>query len=317
MKKIFLSTLLFAFLISANAQTPIQEFNFNGSLNNVKKDVAFSGTVYYVKDRAGVANGAIHVCSTVLETTIPNLPVSNAARTVSVWVKYKDVTKANYIWGYGNTLNAQYFGLLQQSTTNSKSDLNLAGWGPTNDVIVTTAIASDVWYNYIVTYDGLVSKIYKNGELIKSSLGPKKNTFSSAFWMGKIGSNVSIDADIDDLKIFDIALTTDEVARLYANSLMQNSNYDSIAVANATEKKVVLTTTAKTTKTGIEKSDVVLSVPEETLPVKTSEIYSEKGLKVYRTDKNKIDISNLPEGTYMLKVTNSQNGSMNQKLTAN
>lgn len=314
MKKIFLFTLLFVFFITANAQTAIQEFNFNGTLNNLANNVTFSGTAYYVKDRSGVANGAIHVCSTVLEASIPNLPVFNSSRTVSIWVKYKDVTKANYIWGYGNTLNAQYFGLLQQSTTNSKSDLNLACWGPTNDVIVTTTIVPDTWYNYIITYDGLVSKIYRNGELIKSSISPQKNTSSTAFGIGRIGSNVSIDADIDDLKIYDVALTTDEVAKLYADSSRLNMKGGIIAETGSKEieKKEVLRTSAKTTK-----SDVVLSTPQETLPVKTSEIYSEKGLKVYRTDKNKIDVTNLPEGTYLLKVTNSQIGGSSHKLTSN
>lgn len=320
MNKIFLFTLLFVFLISANAQTAIQEFNFNGNLSNVTNNITFSGVANYVKDRAGVANGAIHVSSTVLEAIIPNLPLSNSSRTVSIWVKYRDVTKANYIWGYGTTLNAQYFGLLQQSTTNSKSDLNLAGWGPANDVIVTTTIASGAWYNYIVTYDGLVSKIYRNGELIKSSISPKKNTSSMVFGIGSVGSLVSIDADIDDLKIYDVALTADEVTRLYSDSLKLNRKddiFEDSDKSKATAKKEVVKTSAKTVKTTIAKSDVVLSIPEETLPAKTSEIFSEKGMKIYTTDKNKIDITKLPEGYYLLKVTNSQNSNSSQKLTAN
>jgi hypothetical protein len=315
MKKIFLFTLLFAFFIPVHAQTAIQEFNFNGNLDNVSNDVTFSGTAYHIKDRFGVANSAIHVCNTVLEATIPNLPVSNSSRTVSVWVKYKDVSKANYIWGYGTTLNGQYFGLLQQSTTDSKSDLNLASWGPTNDVIVTTTIASGTWYNYTVTYDGLVSKIYSNGELIKSSVNPKKFTSSIVFRIGKIGSTVSIDADIDDLKIYDVALTADEVAKLYAGSSKLNSMGDIFAeteVSKGISKKEALKTPVKITK-----PNVVLITPKETLPASTSEIFSEKGLKVYSTDKNKIDITNLPEGVYTLKVTKSQNSNAGQKLTAN
>jgi hypothetical protein len=311
MKKLLLLTVVFVFTFLANAQTPIQEFNFDRTFSNTKNDISFSGDAKFVSDRTGVANGAIRVTNSAIEATILNLPVANSQRTVSIWVKYNDIATANYVWGYGSSYNARYFGLLQQSTITTKSDLNLAGWGPTNDVIVTTTIAQNTWYNYVVTYDGLTSKIYRNGELIKSSISPRKLTSGIVFAIGKMGKIVSINADIDDLKIYDVALSDDKVAELYNSSPVLAPN--DVSVVNSTAKK--------TGKKGVQsntapvKQEVVLSSPFETTVIKSSEIYSTQGLKVYSGNKNQIDITTLPEGTYLLKVTNSNESSNTQKLT--
>src|SRR6187402_875539 len=148
MKKLTLLTVVFIFTFSINAQKAIQEFDFNGTFINVKNDVSFFGNATFVSDRNGVPNSAIRVVNSSIEATVLNLPVANSSRTVSVWVKYNDITKANYIWGYGSSYNARYFGLLQQIATDSQSDLYLAGCGAENDVIVSTTIIPDTWYNY-------------------------------------------------------------------------------------------------------------------------------------------------------------------------
>ena len=315
MKKIVLIVaLVFSFQI--NAQTPIQEFNFNGSLSNTNNDISFSGAAKFVSDRTGVANSAIRITNNVMEATVLNLPVANSSRTVSIWVKYNDITNANYIWGYGSSYNARYFGLLQQSTTTSKSDLNLAGWGPANDAIVTTTVAPNTWYNYVVTYDGLTSKIYRNGELIKSSLSPRKLTSGIVFSIGKMGSSVSINADIDDLKIYDAALSSDEVVGLYnSSSVLAPNDLAEVSTAKSGGKNGGVKA-VKTSKIAPAKQELVLSNPVETTVVKSSEIFSTQGLKVFAGNKNQIDISTLPEGTYLLKVTNSSQGTNAQKLTA-
>jgi len=128
MKRILL-TILFVSFLSVNAQNPIQEFNFNGTLVNAKNTTSFMGANNFVADRNGVANSAQRLVNKGMEAIIPDLPQENKARTVTIWVKLNDIASANYIWGYGTAYNAQYFGLLQQGTASSASDLSLAGWG--------------------------------------------------------------------------------------------------------------------------------------------------------------------------------------------
>lgn len=305
------------FSVLVNAQNAIQEFNFNGTLSNTSNTISFLGDAKYVKDRTGTVNGALHIVNNVLEASIPNLPLSNSKRTVSVWVKYNDITAANYIWGYGALANAEYFGLLQQSTATSKSDLNLAGWGSVNDVIVTTTIATGVWYNYTVTYDGLTSKIYKNGELIKSSISPRKLTSSVVFGIGRMGSMVSMNADIDDLKIYDVALSAEEVAAMYNNGSVLTPKDTVVAFVAKTALENEGTKATKKTVSAATNISIVLSVPVETRSIKISEIYSLQGLKVLSADKNEIDVTTLPEGTYLLKISDLPQDSVSKKLTSN
>ncbi len=84
MKRIILFTVLSVFFLQSNAQTAIQEFNFNGTLTNTDNTISFSGIVKYVNDREGIANNAIRVVNTTLEATISNLPLANTKRSISM-----------------------------------------------------------------------------------------------------------------------------------------------------------------------------------------------------------------------------------------
>ena len=147
MKKVLL-TMLFVSFLNINAQNPIQEFTFNGTLINTKNTTSFLGANNFVADRNGVANSAQRLVNKAMEAVISDLPQDNKARTVTIWVKLNDIAKANYLWGYGTAFNAQYCGLLQQGTSSSNSDLSLAGWGASNDVIVSSSLLKNTWYQY-------------------------------------------------------------------------------------------------------------------------------------------------------------------------
>jgi len=213
MKKLLLS-LMFVSYLNVNAQNPVQEFNFNGTLNNVNNTTSFIGTDNFVNDRSGAVKSAQRLTNKAMEAVIDNLPQGNSERSVSIWVKFNDIAVANYVWGYGTAYNAQYCGLLQQATTSSNSDLSLAGWGASNDVIVSTPLAKDIWYQYTITYDGKTSKIYRNGELLKSLDGITRSTKGNIFRLGEINTSVGINADIDDLKIYNVAMTAEQVKRI-------------------------------------------------------------------------------------------------------
>lgn len=125
------------------------------------------------------------------------------------------------------------------------------------------------------------------------------------------------------MKIYDVALTAKEVADLYGETSNLASNdevfADSSMANNGTANKDTGSKSSikssKPNTTG--KSKIVLSDPIETLPNKSSEIFTPKGVKVYSSDKSKIDITNLPEGTYLLKVTKTSGGDLDKKITAN
>ena len=298
MKKLLL-TVLFVSYLNVNAQTPIQEFNFNGTLNNTANTTSFIGTNNFVADRAGVIKGAQRLNNKALEAVIENLPQGKSSRTISIWVKFNDISNANYIWGYGSPLTAQYCGLLQQGTTSSNSDLSLAAWGASNDVIVSTPLEKNIWYNYTITYEGATSKIYRDGKLLKYLEGMVRSTNGNIFRLGEINTMVGINADIDDLKIYNIALTPDQVNELYESE--KASNLLVAAVAEAKTAKSAVKT--KTNQTIIASGDVSGTT-------KSVEVYSQ-GQKLMGS--NATNISDLPEGTYLLKITSTPSKKITSK----
>ncbi|OXA73523.1 hypothetical protein B0A67_04430 [Flavobacterium aquidurense] len=309
MKKLLL-TLMFVSYLNVNAQNPIQEFNFNETLNNTANTTSFMGTNNFVTDRAGVMKGAQRLTNKALEAVIDDLPQGNNARSVSIWIKLNDITSANYIWGYGTAYSAQYCGLLQQGTTTSNSDLSLAGWGASNDVIVSTPLAKDVWYQYTITYDGKISKIYRNGELLKSVDGITRSTKGNIFRLGEINTTVGINADIDDLKIYNVALTAEQVTASYDSSkfvVKALTVAESGAVAKTVKKGEV-----KTKMIAKTASSNIITTGDLNEAAKNVEVFSQ-GQKIYGNNNNSVSIHDLPEGTYLLKITNTPS----KKITSN
>lgn len=294
MKKILL-TILFVSYLNVNAQNPIQEFNFNGSLNNTDNSTSFLATPNYVNDRMGSARGALQLTNKAMEAVMENLPQDNNARTISVWIKFNDIGTANYIWGYGTAQSGQYFGLLHKGTTTANSDLSLAGWGASNDVIVPTPLRKDTWYNYSVTFDGNVSKIYRDGKLLKLISGLSRNTKGTVFKVGEIQTNIGINAAIDELKIYNVAMTEEQVLDLY----------------NTTKPKVIETVAAAKVAQPkeVEKAKTVSNAPVKPISSNASsrvvEVFSQGEKVLGVTTQQDLNISNLPEGTYLLKITNS------------
>ncbi|WP_291286248.1 LamG domain-containing protein [Flavobacterium sp.] len=295
MKKMLL-TLMFVSYLNTNAQNPIQEFNFNTTLNNTANTASFVGAANFVADRAGVAKSAQRLTNKALEAVVENLPQGNSARSVSIWVKLNDIASANYIWGYGTAYNAQYFGLLQQGTASSNSDLSLAGWGASNDVIVSTPLAKDSWYQYTITYDGKTAKIYRNGVLLKAAEGISRSTKGNIFRLGEINTTVGINADIDDLKIYDVAMTSEQVEASYESSKAVTpvvANAETAAVSKTVKNTAIKTKVVPTASPAMGDSNKVS---------KNVEVFSQ-GQKILGSS-NTININDLPEGTYLLKITN-------------
>ena len=299
MKKILL-TLMFVNFLTANAQNPVQEFNFNGNLNSADNSISFLGTPLFVNDRMGSPKSALRLTNKAYQAVVGELPQDNKPKTISVWVKFNAVNIPNYILGYGAAVNGQYFGLVQQPVSGSNSDLSLVGWGDTNNVIVSVPLVKEVWYFYSITYDGNVSKIYRNGELLKSAEGIQRSAKGYILNLGKLNTSTSINADIDDLRLYSVAMTDEQVKEAYNSSkpngapVTESTPVSSPATSGASKKTV--TTPAKA------------SVPAPAASVETNK--SGKIIEVFSQGRqimsaNASNITDLPEGTYLIKVINT------------
>lgn len=295
MKKLLL-TLMFVSFLNSNAQNPVQEFKFDGNLKSTDNTISFLGTPVFVNDRMGTAKSALRLTNKGFEVVVGDLPQGNKPRSISVWVKFNAITAPNYILGYGGAANAQYFGLLQQAASGSSSDLSLAGWGAANDVIVSVPLAKDVWYQYSITYDGNVSKIYRNGELLKSVEAIARLTKGYILRLGEMNTTVGINADIDEVKVYSVAMTDEQVMESYNSSKPTNA-----VVASSVQKSApVVEKTAAPIK--MTAAPATASTTDTKNASKIVEVFSQ-GTKVVGA--NATNIGDLPEGTYLLKVTNN------------
>ncbi|WP_264551426.1 LamG domain-containing protein [Flavobacterium sp. N2038] len=295
MKKLLL-TVMFVTFLNTNAQNPVQEFTFNGTLNSTDNTISLLGTPNFVNDRMGETKKAQRLTNKVLQGVVGELPQDNKPRSISFWVKFNTVASANYIFGYGNAVNGQYFGFLQQPAVSGNSDVSLVGWGDTN-IIVSVPLQKEVWYQYNLTYDGTTSKIYRNGELLKSANGIQRLTKGYILRLGQINTTVTINADIDDLKIYNVAMTEEQVLESYNSSKpITASKAETVQISN-TVKKAVVSTPSSPVKTAVSNT---ISSPETNADSKTVEVFSQ-GRKI--TGSNASNIGDLPEGTYLLKIT--------------
>ncbi|MEN2488502.1 LamG domain-containing protein [Flavobacterium sp. B11] len=291
MKKILL-TLMFVNFLTANAQNPVQEFNFNGNLNSADNTISFLGTPVFVNDRAGNPKSALRLANKAYQAVVGELPQDNKPKTISIWVKFNAVNIPNYILGYGAAVNGQYFGLVHQPVAGGNADLSLVGWGDTNNVIVSVPLVKETWYMYSVTYDGNVSKIYRNGELLKSVEGIQRSAKGYILNLGKLNTSTSINADIDDLRLYSVAMTDEQVKEAYNSSKPSSSSVSqavpvAINTVNAPKKAAATPVNAST---------------ETNKSTKTIEVFSQ-GKQIMSA--NASNITDLPEGTYLIKVINS------------
>ncbi|OXG06540.1 concanavalin A-like lectin/glucanase superfamily protein [Flavobacterium araucananum] len=301
MKKLLL-TLMFVSFLNSNAQNPVQEFNFNGNLNNTDNSISFLGAANFVNDRMGVAKGAQRLTNKVLQGVVGDLPQDNKPRSISIWVKFNTITAPNYILGYGTAVNTQYFGLLQQTAAAGNSDLSLVGWGDTNNAIVSVPLSKEVWYLYSITYDGTNSKIYRNGELLKSADGISRLTKGYILRLGALNGTAGINADVDDLKIYNVAMTAEQVMESYNSSKSTIATVAETAPVSSTAVKKATVATVKATVPAKTVTAVPTTTTETNTGSKNVEVFSQ-GRKIIGS--NASNIADLPEGTYLLKITNN------------
>jgi hypothetical protein len=162
--------------------------------NNVNKAYSFDG----VNDQI---NGSAN-----------NFPIANTARSLSVWFNVPQLPlpgNSFVLINYGQLNNNNACGI---GVTND--GLAFFSWLAPNDLIATTIISTNQWYNVTSTFDGINSKLYLNGSLIISA-NQIKNTIVNNLNIGFNSINQYTLGKIDDIGIWNRALTQQEITDLY------------------------------------------------------------------------------------------------------
>lgn len=205
--------------ISVSGQIPsnglLHRFTFNSTWWNTTGTNALAPVnPIFGTDRTGNANAALVIerdINTTASTMISNLPVGASPRTVAMWIKPTDIWPGGDTpFVYGNQANNQSYGLSYKT-----NELN--NFGYSNDLIYThtNLIQINQWYHIATTYDGTTAKIYLNGVEVASQ-AKTWNTTGTTFYLGRFfGGGNSFAGSVDELLIYDRALTSEEVEDVF------------------------------------------------------------------------------------------------------
>ncbi len=154
--------------------------------------------------------------------------------TVSAWTNFDhpNISNSGSVVGIG-TWSTTWSNLSFYMKYHSPADKYyciISGNGTTGVAVFAgdTTTDSNTWHNVACSYDGVTLKIYIDGELSNQATGSVTDIFNSTYPL-RIGSYTYpngdlANGDIDEVKLYDYALTADQIAAEYAhtNGMMVN-----------------------------------------------------------------------------------------------
>ncbi len=228
--KTFTYTLLaLYFSINSFGQTPVSRYTFENGAKDIigGNDGVLGSQLIQVKDRLGNTNGSYYYDST-LNSRI-TIPINNFlfnSFTYSFWFRSRSfpaLGKAQALVCVGEALTANQSVII----SNSSGTLQLAAISYYNNtssdnVIHDTQLDTLSWNHVVLTRDSSSKslKLYLNGILAKSqstnqSAAAYGNTNNGAYLIGGRGPVQFFHGFFDDLRIYNYALSSSEVATLY------------------------------------------------------------------------------------------------------
>jgi gliding motility-associated-like protein len=238
MKKLFLPLLLVANISFGQVDLNLglkAYYPFTGNANDVSgnnNNPVFNNATL-TADRVGNPNNAYHFDGSSSYMQVPNSASLNTTNklSLSAWVKpmgfYAGNCHGNSIIAKGNTSTTPGLYIIWYDDNAGTNGANCGG--PLNPAVenfygaggmapapgYTPYIQTNQWYSVIVTYDGTTVKLYIDCQLKYS--GPQGGinfTNPQDLFIGKV-DNPSfpywVNGDIDEVRIYDRALTVDEV----------------------------------------------------------------------------------------------------------
>jgi hypothetical protein len=214
--------LVFAGIFGLNAQNPVANYSFTG---NARDGSAFQnhGVVNganLTADRFGWANSAISFNGKQSSVTVSNaVQLQSAHTTISFWVNVRSLPAQGevYLLSHGGWQERWKISLPSHGkpvfTTHTASCCNDMDSGGGNELV------PGIWKHVVMTHDGTVDRIFMNGVQVNEkaysgALGQTIHPLGIGY--DPIDRANYFDGTLDEVMIFDIALTPAEIQALYA-----------------------------------------------------------------------------------------------------
>ena len=273
-----------------------QVFNFDNSVKNVENSISFEvgPNDTYGDDRNGIPNSAIQLAKGT-KTFIPNIPVGNSARSFSIWIKPTSIGTDNHVFGYGVASGESAYGL----SFNTSTIYNFA-WN--TNISATNSSLLNQWHHIVTTYDAAQNaKMYIDGVLVSNLNRPNWNTASNTYlYLGDrfASNNGNFLGLLDDLKIYNYALSQADVTSLYTSNTLSSQNF------NPNNLEVSLYPNP---------ANDILNI-ETALDIKSVEVYNIQGQKVMSSNQKQINVADLAAGMYMVRIEDAENNVATKKI---
>jgi hypothetical protein len=204
-----------------NLPNPVNWWKFDEGSGTIAYDSAGDndGTVYGATWTTGQIDGALSFDGSGDYVALSNFTVSTNSGTIALWFK----TSANFSGNYGGmgyliSRDSQYYSYLTVFG-NGTVPYGIAGETNTQDDYFATmegVAPVGAWNHVAVSFDNKTAKTYLNGELIQTL--PVTN---SSLTLDRIGGRTLefFNGEIDDVRIYDRALSAGEIWQLYQDGL--------------------------------------------------------------------------------------------------
>ena len=176
-------------------------------------------------------------------STLTSLPIGNSNYTISLWAKSAELQdRGGYIgWGeYGSNNRVNAFRTIMDGIQNY-------WWG--NDLIHNSYALNllNQWHHVVVNFNGTNRTIYFDGALLKTDTpGATLNSTTSNFAIGRTAPMFIefFNGTLDDLSIWNRALTLDEITYLYNSGIPNTPAAPTSLVATAGDGQATISFTA-------------------------------------------------------------------------
>lgn len=200
--------------------------------NNINASIVGSNSSY-VDDRFGNTNSALNLDGNTY-TTSGNPPQVGALTnqvTISMWIRQ---TPSN--WGFVTPLlnkwqnNGLFVGLNSYLAAPNQPNENRVRWRVNNGTVVNsnTNVPFNQWHHIVCTYNGAQLRVYQNGVLTGQAnhTGTITNTITNLEFGRQANGlgNVFYRGDADDVRLYNRALTPDEINVLFNNGSVAFAN---------------------------------------------------------------------------------------------
>jgi hypothetical protein len=141
-----------------------------------------------------------------------------ANRSFSVWVrKTSSVNNSLFQISYGS-------GTWLSEISTFGGDLFVTDASSGGSAQYTFTFTVNQWYHIGYTYDGTNKRVYVDGALVSTQAWSSAGAPSGDGWIFGAANFTAPDADLQDITIWDVVLTADEIAQLFRQRLPRRRN---------------------------------------------------------------------------------------------